>query len=183
MRISGITWSILRSGHGLSASTPGRVFSLLPAKLMTGMSLASAKDITARRGEHRPVTAATSTTARSPQVMAAIRVGRSGPDRPRVRPDHAIADKGYSSRAIRSQLARRGIGHTVPERADQQAGRSRRGSRGGRPRCSPSSSTTAQPRRTLLQPAHAVPRRRDRYDKAATSHQATVTIAALLQRL
>ena len=49
LRISGITWSILRSGHGLSASTPGRPLSRLPAKLSTGMSLASAKEYTARR--------------------------------------------------------------------------------------------------------------------------------------
>ncbi|WP_446220662.1 substrate-binding domain-containing protein [Micromonospora sp. IBHARD004] len=66
-------------------------------------------------------------------VMAALRVERSGPGRPRVRPDHVIADKGYSSKAIRADLRRRGIGHTIPERADQQANRRRRGSRGGRP--------------------------------------------------
>jgi hypothetical protein len=49
LRISGITLSILRSGHGLSASTPGRDLSRLPVKLSTGMPLASAKDSTARR--------------------------------------------------------------------------------------------------------------------------------------
>jgi hypothetical protein len=49
LRISGITRSILRSGHGDSASTPGRPLSRLPAKLSTGMSFASAKDATARR--------------------------------------------------------------------------------------------------------------------------------------
>jgi hypothetical protein len=48
-RINGITWSILRCGHGLSASTPGLRLSLLPANDSTGMSLARAKDITARR--------------------------------------------------------------------------------------------------------------------------------------
>jgi hypothetical protein len=49
LRISGITRSIFRSGHWLSASTPGRPLSRLPAKLSTGMSLASAKERTARR--------------------------------------------------------------------------------------------------------------------------------------
>jgi transposase len=44
-----------------------------------------------------------------------------------------VADKGYSSRAIRTYLQRREISHTIPERADQVAGRARRGSRGGRP--------------------------------------------------
>ncbi len=52
-------------------------------------------------------------------VMEAIRVPRIGPGRPRVRPDHVLGDKGYSSKAIRAWLRRRGITHTIPERADQ----------------------------------------------------------------
>jgi hypothetical protein len=44
-----------------------------------------------------------------------------------------IADKAYSSAAIRRSLRDRGIAATIPERTDQQAGRARRGSRGGRP--------------------------------------------------
>ncbi|EMF27352.1 DNA polymerase III subunit alpha, partial [Streptomyces gancidicus BKS 13-15] len=52
-------------------------------------------------------------------VMEAIRVPRPGPGRPRVRPSHVLGDKGYSSRAIRTWLRRRGISHTIPERADQ----------------------------------------------------------------
>jgi transposase len=67
------------------------------------------------------------------QVMDAIKVARSGPGRPRTRPDRVIADKGYSSRQIRRYLRRRGIAHTIPERGDQQANRGRRGPRGGRP--------------------------------------------------
>ncbi|WP_425428036.1 hypothetical protein [Streptosporangium amethystogenes] len=35
-------------------------------------------------------------------VMETIRVPRAGAGRPRTRPDHVIADKGYSSRAIRT---------------------------------------------------------------------------------
>lgn len=66
-------------------------------------------------------------------VMEAIRVPRLGPGRPRVRPDHVLGDKGYSSKAIRAWLRRRGIGHTIPERADQARNRYRRGRRGGRP--------------------------------------------------
>ena len=62
-----------------------------------------------------------------------IRVLRIGPGRPRVRPAHALGDKGYSSKAIRTWLRRRGIGHTIPERADQVRSRLRRGSHGGRP--------------------------------------------------
>lgn len=65
--------------------------------------------------------------------MEAIRVPRIGPGRPRTRPAHVLGGKGYSSRAIRTWLRRRGIGHTIPERADQVRNRLRRGSRGGRP--------------------------------------------------
>ncbi|GLW67588.1 IS5 family transposase [Actinomadura rubrobrunea] len=68
-----------------------------------------------------------------PEVLSQIVVPRSGPGRPRCRPDRVIADKAYSSAAIRRSLRRRGIAATIPERADQQAGRARRGSRGGRP--------------------------------------------------
>ncbi|GLX48789.1 hypothetical protein Shyhy01_17390 [Streptomyces hygroscopicus subsp. hygroscopicus] len=42
-------------------------------------------------------------------AMGAIRVPRTGPGRPRVRPSHVLGDKGYSSRAIRTWLRRRGI--------------------------------------------------------------------------
>jgi hypothetical protein len=45
------------------------------------------------------------------QVLNAISVRRPGPGRPRSRPDHVIADKGYSSRSIRRYLRRRGIAH------------------------------------------------------------------------
>ncbi|MEU6934573.1 IS5 family transposase, partial [Streptomyces sp. NPDC046374] len=58
---------------------------------------------------------------------------RIGPGRPRTRPDHVLGDKGYSSTAIRTRLRRRGIPHTIPERADQVRNRARRASRGGRP--------------------------------------------------
>ncbi|MFE4336832.1 hypothetical protein ACFRQM_48175 [Streptomyces sp. NPDC056831] len=37
-------------------------------------------------------------------------------ERPRVRPDHVVGDKGYSSKAIRTWLWRRNIPHTIPER-------------------------------------------------------------------
>jgi hypothetical protein len=59
-------------------------------------------------------------------VMDAISVNRPGPGRPRTRPDHVIADKGYSTRAIRSYLRRRGIAPTIPERSDQQRHRRNR---------------------------------------------------------
>jgi transposase len=66
-------------------------------------------------------------------VMAGIRIRRVGRGRPRTRPDRVLCDKAYSSRAIRTQLRRRRIKTTIPERADQQAHRARKGSQGGRP--------------------------------------------------
>ena len=65
--------------------------------------------------------------------MAGVRIRRRGRGRPRTRPAHVLGDKAYSSRAIRSYLRRRRIRATIPEPADQQATRLRRGSRGGRP--------------------------------------------------
>ncbi|WP_372504740.1 transposase [Streptomyces lavenduligriseus] len=52
-------------------------------------------------------------------LMDRIRVPRTGPGRPRRRPDLVIADKAYSSRGFRSYLRQRGIAHTIPEKADQ----------------------------------------------------------------
>ncbi|MFJ4800788.1 IS5 family transposase, partial [Streptomyces murinus] len=66
-------------------------------------------------------------------VLEAVRVPRTGVGRPRRRPDTVIADKAYSSRAIRQTLRRRGIRAVIPERADQKTNRMRRGRAGGRP--------------------------------------------------
>jgi transposase len=67
------------------------------------------------------------------QVLAGIRIRRTGRGRPRTRPDRVLADKAYSSRAIRAHCRGRGIAVTIAEPADQQANRARRGRRGGRP--------------------------------------------------
>lgn len=120
------------------------------------------------------------TTVLAP-LLATLRVARHGPGRPRTRPDHLVADKGYSSRANRALLRRRHIAHTIPEPADQKANRTRRGSAGGRP--------------TGFDPARY--RRRNsvergfchlkhwrglatRYDRLARNYLAGLTLAALL---
>ncbi len=51
----------------------------------------------------------------------------------RITPDVVLADKAYSSRAIRTYLRRRGIRAVIPQPADQAANRKRLGSRGGIP--------------------------------------------------
>ncbi|WP_373304818.1 transposase [Streptomyces cirratus] len=60
-------------------------------------------------------------------LLERIRIPRTGPGRPRCRPDHVIADKAYSSRGFRACLRRRGIGHTIPEKNDQKQHRRNRG--------------------------------------------------------
>jgi transposase len=65
-------------------------------------------------------------------VLAALRVERPL-GRPRNRPDRVLADKAYSSRAIRIHLRSRGITSVIPEPDDQKSHRQRRGTRGGRP--------------------------------------------------
>jgi transposase len=66
-------------------------------------------------------------------VLAAIRIRRRGPGRPRTRPGRVLGDKAYSSRGIRAYLRRRRIKATIPEPADQKKNRRRLGAKGGRP--------------------------------------------------
>ena len=49
-------------------------------------------------------------------LMAHLRVKRPGSGRARTRPDRVRADKAYSSRAIRTELRRRGITTVIPNR-------------------------------------------------------------------
>jgi transposase len=65
--------------------------------------------------------------------MRRLKVARSGPGRPRTRPDRLLGDKAYSNRTTRAHLRRRGITATIPEKADQQKARAAKGSTGGRP--------------------------------------------------
>ncbi|MFF1414509.1 IS5 family transposase [Streptomyces sp. NPDC058289] len=66
-------------------------------------------------------------------IMARIQVPRSGIGRPRTRPVAVLADRAYSSRAIRGHLRRRGIKAVIPQSADQIGHRLKRGRAGGRP--------------------------------------------------
>ncbi|MFC5017048.1 IS5 family transposase [Streptomyces lienomycini] len=114
-------------------------------------------------------------------VMDTIRVPRIGPGRPRVRPDHVLGDKGYSSKAIRAWLRRRSIAHTIPERADQAGNRARRGRRGGRP---PAFDREVYKHRNVVERCFNRLKQwrgiATRYDKTAESYEAAVTLASLL---
>jgi transposase len=118
------------------------------------------------------------------QVMQAIRVPRLGPGRPRVRPDHVLGDKGYSSKAIRAWLRERGITTTIPERADQIRNRKKRGRTGGRP---PVFDRDLYKRRNVVERCFQQLKQwrgiATRYDKTPESYEAAVTLAALLMWL
>lgn len=62
-----------------------------------------------------------------------IRVPRSGPGRPRSRPQSLAADKACGNGPVREYPRRRGIRHTIPEKTGSQAARLRKGYRDGRP--------------------------------------------------
>jgi transposase len=47
-------------------------------------------------------------------------VKRAGPGRPRLRPMRVVGDKAYSNRRIRQWAWRRGIGVTIPHKANER---------------------------------------------------------------
>ncbi len=114
-------------------------------------------------------------------LMSALRVARTGPGRPRTRPDYVVADKGYSSRANRRLLRERGIAHTIPEKADQAANRRRKGSAGGRP---PGFDPDRYARRNTVERGFCQLKQwrglATRYDKHAGNYVSAITLAALL---
>ena len=112
------------------------------------------------------------------QVIEAIRIRRPGAGRPRVRPLHLIADKGYSTNKIRTYLRRRRIPYTIPERQDQLATRARRGWR----RCG--FDKEIYRRRNVVERCFNQLKRfrglATRYEKLAAHYRTVVTIASLI---
>jgi transposase len=66
-------------------------------------------------------------------LLDEVSVTRTGPGRPRRRPDRVVADKAYAHPSTRAALRARGIAFTSPERTDQIAYRKAKGCTGGRP--------------------------------------------------
>ena len=114
-------------------------------------------------------------------LLDAIRVPRLGPGRPRKRPTHLIADRGYSYPTCRRLLRQRRITHTIPERSDQQQLRARRGVRGGRP---PVVDPVRYRHRNVVERAVARLKQHraiaTRYDKLAVSYHTWLVLAALM---
>lgn len=113
--------------------------------------------------------------------MAGIRIPRSGVGRPRTRPAVVLADRAYSSRAIRGHLRRRGIRAVIPQPADQVGHRLRRGRAGGRP---PGFDAEAYKKRNTVE--RCIARLKQwrglplRTDKLAIAYQAALHLAAIL---
>ena len=108
-------------------------------------------------------------------VMAGIRIPhRVG--RPRTRPGRLLGDKAYSNKAIRAGLRRRDITATIPEKADQQANRRKRGSAGGRPPAFDKQRNTVERAINKLKQFRAVA---TRFDKRQFMYYATVDIATI----
>ncbi len=114
-------------------------------------------------------------------VMDAITVTRRGSGRPRQRPGRVLADKAYSSRAIRGWLRQHGIRATIPQPSDQHAHRLRRGRHGGRP---PAFDPQAYRQRNVAE--RCINRLKQwrglamRTDKLAVHYHAALTLAAIL---
>jgi transposase len=54
-----------------------------------------------------------------PRLLDQGAIKRPGRGRPRLRPGRLGGDKGYSSRTVREELARRGIRPVIPRRANE----------------------------------------------------------------
>ena len=97
-----------------------------------------------------------------------------------VHPDRLLAYKAYSTRRIRESLRRRCIKATIPEPSNQIAGRSARGSKGGRP---PAFDQTIYKDRNTVE--RAINRLRGyravatRYDKREFVYKGTIDVACI----
>jgi transposase len=113
-------------------------------------------------------------------LLARLTTARPGAWRPRATPGRILADKAYSSAAIRAHLRRRGIKATIPEPADQARNRLRRAAKGGRP---PAFDSELYKQRNTVERAFCHLRQHravaTRYDKRDYVWRGTVDVATI----
>lgn len=113
-------------------------------------------------------------------LLADLAVRRSGPGRPRTRPDALLGDKAYSSRANRDLLRTKRVKTVIPQPADQIAHRQRRGSAGGRP---PEFDATTYKGRNVVERSFNDHKQwrglATRYDKLAAIYRGGVVLRAI----
>ena len=113
--------------------------------------------------------------------MARLRVPRPV-GRPRTTPEAVLADKAYSSRAIRNDLRRRGIRGVIPQPADQAANRKQLGRSAAVRRPSTFDREAYKQRNTVERCINKLKQWRGlatRYDKTATVYLAGLHVAAI----
>jgi hypothetical protein len=113
-------------------------------------------------------------------TLAQVAVARTGPGRPRTRPDAVLADKAYSSRAIRAHLSGRKIKAVIAIKDDQHTARLNKGTRGGRPRSF--DKVHYRDRNTVERAVNKLRAHRavgTRYDKRDYMYRGTVTMATI----
>ena len=114
-------------------------------------------------------------------TLAQVKVARAGPGRPRTRPDAVLADKAYSSHAIRAHLSKRNITAIIAIKDDQIVARQRKGSRGGRPPAF--DKVRYRDRNTVERAVNKLRGHRavaTRYDKRDYIYRGTLTVATVM---
>jgi transposase len=106
-----------------------------------------------------------------PALLERGAVARPGRGRPRMRPDRAAGDKGYTGHPIRTYLRQRGIGAVIPRRKDE----SRQGTRFDRAAYRERNRVERLINRLKQHRAIAT-----RYEKLAVTYHALLTIACIL---
>jgi putative transposase len=113
-------------------------------------------------------------------LLSHLTVARVGAGRPRQRPAALLADKAYSSRAIRALLRAKRTKAVIPQPADQIEHRRRRGSAGGRP---PSFDPVAYKNRNVIERSFNDHKQwrgiATRYDKLAAVYRGGVVLRAI----
>lgn len=116
-----------------------------------------------------------------PLLLGDIRVTRLGRGRPRTTPDALPADKAYSSKQVRADLAARGIRAVIAQRADQLANRKRKGRDGGRPR---TLDTETYKRRNVVERSFSLLKQwrgpATRYGKLSIVYRSAAALAAVI---